>query len=136
MKKLLILTACTLLFACKAPAQPTVAVKNAAKHIGETVKVCDKVFSGKLETASQNTLLVMGSDDPNKALTVMIPAADRAKFKGKPEVDYRGKDVTVTGKLVAYKGRPEIVITDPKQLKVVLIDNTLKPAIDIKEPVH
>jgi hypothetical protein len=136
MKKLVIITVCELLFVYKASAQPTVAVKNAAKHIGQTVKICNKVFSGKLETASNNALLFIGSDDPDKALTVMIPAAYRAKFKGKPEVDYTGKDVTVTGKLAAYKGRSEIVISNPKQLKVVLIDNIIKPAIQIKQPIH
>src|SRR5277367_6811244 len=99
MKKLLVLTAFAASFAYKASAQTTVAIKNAAKHFGQTVKICDKVFGGKLITPSNTTLLDMGGDNPNQQLTIMIPAADRAKFKGRPEVDYRGKDIIVTGKL-------------------------------------
>jgi hypothetical protein len=132
MKKLLILTSFAALFAYTASAQTTVAVKNASRHIGQTVKICDKVFSGKLIKPSNLTLLDIGGDGPAQGLTIMIPGAARAKFKGKPEIDYTGKDVIVTGKLATYKGKPEIVITNPKQLKVVLIDNTRGPFISVK----
>jgi DNA/RNA endonuclease YhcR with UshA esterase domain len=127
MKKLLVLAAFAALFAYKASAQTTVAVKNAAKHIGQTVKICDKVVDGKLITTSNITFLNIG-DNPNQQLTIMIPAADRTKFKGKPEVDYRGKDIIVTGKLATYKGKPQITVSDPKQIKIVLMDNsTMQP---------
>jgi hypothetical protein len=132
MKKLLILTSFVALLAYQASAQITVAVKNAPRHIGQTVKICDKVFSGKLIKSSNITLLDIGGDEPAQGLTIMIPGADRAKFKGKPEIDYTGKDVIVTGKLATYKGKPEIVITDPKQLKVILIDNARGPLISVK----
>jgi hypothetical protein len=132
MKKLLILTSLVALFAYQAPAQTTVAVKNASRHIGQTVKICDKVFSGKLIEPSNITLLDIGGDEPSQGLTIMIPGADRTKFKGKPEIDYTGKDVIVTGKLATYKGKPEIVITDPKQLKIILIDNSRGPLISVK----
>lgn len=128
MKKLLVLTAFAALFAYKASAQTTVAVKNAAKHIGQTVKICDKVFDGKLITSSNITLLNIG-ENASQQLTIMIPAADRAKFKGKPEIDYRGKDIIVTGKLATYKGKPEIIVSDPKQIKIVLMDNSRMPFV-------
>ena len=123
MKKLLVLTAFAALFAYKASAQPTVAVKNAVKHIGQAVKICDKVVDGKLITSSNITLLNIG-DNPSQQLIIMIPAADRPKFKGRPEIDYRGKDIIVTGKLATYKGKPQIIVSDPKQIKIVLMDNT------------
>jgi micrococcal nuclease len=56
----------------------------------------------------------------------MIPGNARTKFTGRPEVDYNGKDVCVTGVVVDYRGKPEIVVNSPKQLKVVLTDNTVK----------
>jgi hypothetical protein len=123
MKKLFVFTTFVALFAFKATAQHTVPVKSAAKHIGETVIICDKVFSGKLSPSSNTTLLSMG-DNPSEELTVMIPAAYRSKFKGNPEIDYIGRDVIIKGKLVNDNGKPRIVVTDPKQLKVVLIDNS------------
>jgi hypothetical protein len=123
MKKLLIFTAFVILFTFKAMAQTTVPVKNAAKHIGETVIICDKVFSGKQVPSSNTTLLSIG-DGPNQDLTIMIPAVYRNKFRGNPEIDYIGRDVIIKGKLVNDHGKPRIVVTDPKQLKVVLIDNS------------
>jgi len=132
MKKRLILSAFATLLAYTASAQTTVAAKNAAKHIGETVTICDKVFSGKLVTPSNTTLMNIGSYDPDLTLTVVIPATARDKFKGTPEADYTGKDVTVTGKLISYKGKPGIIIIDPKQLKIVLVDNARTPFIPIK----
>jgi micrococcal nuclease len=127
MKKLLVLSAFAALLVCKVSAQNIIAPKNAAKHIGETVTMSDKVFSGKLIKSSNTTLLYLGGYAPNQELTVMIPGAYRAKFKGKPEIDYRGKYVIVTGKLIPYKSKPEIVITSPKQLKLILVDNAHTP---------
>lgn len=115
------------LLCLKVSAQTTIPAKDAAKYIGKTVTICDKVFSGKLLTPSNITLLYLGGNYPNQALTVIIKDADKNKFKGRPEVDDRGKDFTVTGKLVNYEGKPGIVVSDPKQLKVVLIDNARQP---------
>jgi hypothetical protein len=134
MKKLLTLTVFAAFFVYKTSAQTTIAVKNAAKHIGKTVTICDKVFSSAMLKPSNITQLDIGGYNPNQPLTIMIPAADRAKFKGKPEIDYRGKDVIVTGKLISYNGKPGIVITSPKQLRIVLIDNDFKPVI-AKKPM-
>ena len=128
--------ALVVLFTGNASAQTVVPAKNAGKHIGKTVKICDKVFGGRLLTPSNITLLDIGANSPNQELTIMIPSACRDKFKGRPEVDYRGKDVIVTGKLAVYNGKPEIVITRPEQLKMVLIDNSLKRAVPVKQPIH
>ena len=62
------------------------------------------------------TLLNLGGNYPNQLLTIMIPGKDRDKFKEKPEEVYKGKAVCVTGKIVDYKGKPEIVVSDPGQL--------------------
>ena len=134
MKKHFVFTAFVALFVFKATAQSTVPVKNAAKHIGETVTVCDKVFSGKQAPSSNTTLLSIG-DSPSQELTVMIPAAYRSKFKGNPEIDYIGRDVIIKGKLVNENGKPRIIVTDPKQLKIVLIDNSRTPFIG-KRDIH
>lgn len=39
-------------------------------------------------------------------------------FPGKPEKDYANKNVCVTGKLIDYKGKPEIVATKPAEIKI------------------
>lgn len=118
MKKLLFSTALVLATALYARAQTTIPAKEAAKHIGETVTITDKLFGGKFFDNTKMTLLDIGGSNPNQALTIMIPGADKSKFKGSPEVDYKGKTITVTGKVIDYKGKPEIIINDPAQLKL------------------
>lgn len=122
MKKLFILGSFLTLVACSASAQTVILAKDAARHIGDSVTVTDKIFGGKLFSPSNLTLLDMGGYNPNQLLTIMIAGTDRAKFKGQPEVDYKGKNVSVSGKLILYKNKPEIVITDPKQLSLAPAD--------------
>jgi DNA/RNA endonuclease YhcR with UshA esterase domain len=122
MKNIIILALFAVL-SVKASAQTIIAAKDAAKHIGETVTITEKVFSGKYFENNKMTLLDLGGYNPNQLITVMIPGADKEKFKGNPEADYKGKEITVTGKIIDYKGKPEIVVTDPKQLKIVMTDN-------------
>jgi DNA/RNA endonuclease YhcR with UshA esterase domain len=117
MKRLIIVVA--ILFAFKASAQTTtIAAKDADKHLNETVTVTGKIFGSKFFANSNMTLLDVDGFNPNQKLTLMISGTDRPKFKGKPEDDYKGKEVTVTGKIIDFKGKPEIVITDPDQIKI------------------
>ncbi|HEY0245649.1 MAG TPA: hypothetical protein VGC01_08810 [Mucilaginibacter sp.] len=124
MKKL-ILASIVALFAFTASAQTKIAPKDASKHIGEEVSITGKIFGSKFFANTNMTLLDVGGFNPNQDLTVMIAGADRSKF-GKPEEDFKGKEVTITGKIIDYKGKPEIVVTEPAQLKIVLSDNTVK----------
>jgi hypothetical protein len=47
--------------------------------------------------------------------TIVILGSDRPKF-GEPEIKLLGKTVCATGLIEAYKGKPEIVAKDPRQL--------------------
>lgn len=119
MKRTVILSLFMMLAAYSASAQTTIAAKDATKHIGETVVITDKVYGTKLFDNTNMTLLDLGGSHPNQYLTVVINGADRAKFKDKPEEYYKGATVSVTGKVIDYKGKPEIIITDPKDLKKI-----------------
>lgn len=99
-------------------AQTTVDIKDVAKHMGENVTICDKIYGGKFISGGGITLLNMGGVHPNELLTLLIKGDDRKKFKGNPEEDLKDKKVCVTGTLIDYKGKPEIIITDPAQIKV------------------
>jgi hypothetical protein len=117
MKKLLF-TASALLLSIGCFAQTKIEAKDAAKHLNEKVSICDKVFGGKFFTSSSLTLLDVGGNHPNEFLTLVIKAEDRKKFTTAPEDFYKGKNVCVTGKVIDFKGKPEVIITDPEQLKV------------------
>ena len=117
MKRILILASFAL-FAFNASAQKMIDVKDVAKHVGETLTVCGKVFSTKLITPSNMTFLDLGGFHPNQLLTIVIKGEDRSKFTGKPEEDFKDKAVCVTGTIIDYKGKPEIVVSDPKDIKL------------------
>ena len=100
-------------------AQTKVSLANADKNIGKTVTICDRVSEAKfLETSkTQPTLLNMGGIAPNNKLTIVINAENRKNFPGKPEETFQGKNVCVTGKLLAFNGKPEIIVTKPDEIQ-------------------
>ena len=118
LKRIIILASLALFLAFNASAQKMIDVKDAAKHVGETLTVCGKVFSTKLITPSNMTFLDLGGFHPDQLLTVVIKGEDRTKFTGQPEVDFKDKAVCVTGTIIDYKGKPEIVLSDPKDIKL------------------
>jgi len=99
-------------------AQKKLSPAEAKDHIGETASVCGTVASTRYapSTRGQPTFLNLDRPYPNQIFTVLIWGKNRSKF-GTPEVDYRGKQVCVTGKITEYRGVPEIAADDPKQIK-------------------
>jgi hypothetical protein len=94
-------------------AQTTINIKDVSKHIGETVTICDPVYT---TSALPNlTLINLGAEFPKQLLTVVIYKADLAKFK-EPEKTYLNKKVCITGKLVLYNDKPQIVVSEVKQI--------------------
>lgn len=129
MKRLIIFIVFTLVLGYSASAQTKIPAKDAAKHLNETLMVCDKVYGTKLIEASGMVLMDLGGAHPNQLLTVVIKGEDRGKFKDKPEEYFKGREICVTGKIIDYKGKPEIVVSDPADIKLELIDNTNKTPI-------
>lgn len=104
--------------------QPTLAQKKltaaeAKDHVGETATVCGSVASTRYasSTKGQPTFLNLDKPYPNQIFTVVIWGSNRAKF-GTPEVDYRGKQICVTGKITEYRGIPEVSANEPAQIAV------------------
>jgi hypothetical protein len=75
------------------------------------------VASSKFAAGSraQPTFLDLDKPYPNAPFTAVIFGDDRAKF-GTPETSLRGKRVCVTGQIRYYRGKPEIILSDPTQL--------------------
>ncbi|MES2111892.1 MAG: S1/P1 nuclease [Bacteroidota bacterium] len=86
----------------------TVKESELANHIGETVKVCSKVYGHK--DFGSMVLVNMGCEYPNSLFAVVL----RGDAKG---LELDGKLICVNGKVIDYKGKPEIVVTDPKQIE-------------------
>jgi DNA/RNA endonuclease YhcR with UshA esterase domain len=108
-----------LLIAGPACAQKKLAAAEAKDHFGETAIVCGEVVSTSYADSSngQPTFINLDRPYPNTIFTVVIWGENRSKF-GKPEDDYKGKRICVSGKITAYAGKPEIIAADPKQIRI------------------
>jgi nuclease S1 len=105
-------------WAAAAQAEP-ISPEDAAKHAGEDVTVCGIVAGAKYAAQVRGglTFIDFGKPYPNASFTALIFAESRAKF-GAPEKGLQGKQVCVSGKVQLFKGKAEMVLTDPKQLAV------------------
>ena len=99
---------------CFAQESKTYSASEAAKHVGETATVADKV-ANVFESKAGNVFLNFGARYPNQVFTAFIPKDSADQFPNAKELD--GRTVSITGKIVLYKGKPEIVLDHPSMLK-------------------
>ena len=118
--RILLLTFGLFLTTLTVQGQAIIKLEEVGKHVGDSVTVCGKVFSGRyLESASNTpTFINLGAAYPSQLLTIVIWGDVRKQFTGKPEDDWMNKDVCVTGRIALYKEKPQIVIYDSKQVKL------------------
>ncbi|MEO5947028.1 MAG: hypothetical protein ABIP79_09440 [Chitinophagaceae bacterium] len=107
-----------LLWTAIGQAQQEIKMEDLSKHIGDSVTVCTKIYGGIFLDRSKDTptLLNAGANYPNSPLTIVIRAEARKKFKEAPEVFYKDKNVCITGKVILFKEKPEIVVYDESQM--------------------
>jgi micrococcal nuclease len=118
MKSIVIaLIICTL--SLSVSSQTSIKLEEVSKHIGDSVTVCGKVAGMRYFENSKNkpTFLNIGAKHPDQLLTVVIWENARALFTGKPE-DLMDKNICITGRIILYKEKPEIVIEKTEQIVV------------------
>ena len=111
--------ACALLFAGLANGRgQTLRPAEAIQHLGEHATVCGTVANAKYASRSRGrpTFLNLDRPYPNHVFTILIWGEHRAKF-GQPERDLDGERVCATGTITAYKGRAQIIVESPGQLR-------------------
>jgi ATP-dependent helicase YprA (DUF1998 family) len=116
---LIVLTAIT----SSAFSQKEIKLEDVRNHIGDSVKLRAKIYDGKyIESAEgRPTFLNVGNKYPNALLTLVIWEDVRKQFKSPPEEMYnKGNEKWITGKIILYKNKPEIVITNPNQISEVV----------------
>jgi hypothetical protein len=113
---MLIASAALVGWATAAYAEP-LTPEDAGKHVGETATVCGQVAGAKYvgQVKGGPTFIDFGKPYPNATFTALIFGSDRPKF-GTPEKTAQGKQLCVTGKIRLYDGKPQVILTDPKQL--------------------
>lgn len=114
-----ILSAILVLAFCTSAQSGKITASQAKDHVGEVQTVCGKVVSTHFAAQSkgQPTFLNLDEPYPNEIFTILIWGSDRAKF-GAPETKYQNASVCVTGKITSYRGRVEIVATEPSQISL------------------
>jgi len=88
---------------------PVTDLKNITQSVGKTVYVKGKVYG--IKDIGSMVLVNLGAAYPNQLLTLALKG--KAKDVAS-QID--GKDISVVGTVINYKGKPEIVITDPKMI--------------------
>ncbi len=118
MKKILLIS--TICFVSKLSFAQAHSPEDATNHIGDSIKICGKIFSGRFFETSNNspTLLNMGAAYPASPLTVMIPGTVRSRMGYAPEIELKEKNVCVSGKIILYKEKPQIIVYSASQLEV------------------
>lgn len=103
-------------------AQTSITPEEAKAHIGDSVEIRGKVFGMTyLENAKNGpTLINLGAKYPNQLLTVVIFKDVKDKLGYNPlEEKYVQGVVVAKGRIVLYKDKPQIVISDPKQISFI-----------------
>jgi hypothetical protein len=88
---------------------------EATNYIGQEVIVTDKV--AQVTFRATVALVNLNLKYPESPLTCVIRNQDTNKF---PNIEgYFGRRVEITGRIINYQGRPEIILTSPEQVKIL-----------------
>lgn len=80
-----------------------------SQHIEQTVTVSGKVYGVK--DVKSMILVNVGGSYPNQPLTVVLKSGAKSLVS---KID--GKEIIVTGEVILYKGKPEIIVSDSSQI--------------------
>jgi micrococcal nuclease len=96
----------------------TLTAAQAKNHVGENATVCGAVASATFAARSkgQPAFLNLDKPHPEGIFTALIWGSERSKFSH-PEDTYKGKHICVTGAITLYGGVPQIVVTEPRQIR-------------------
>ena len=94
---------------------PLIPVTDATNYMYQQVVVRDVVVQVALR--STVALLNLNQEYPGSPLTCVIQANNTNKF---PDLDgYLGQLVEVSGRITAYQGRPQIILTTTNQIQII-----------------
>ena len=88
-----------------------ISINDINNHIGEQVNVCSKMYGFK--SLENMTLVNFGAAYPNQLLTVVLRGAALEDYK-----NFGSKNICVAVKIIEYRGKPEIIVTEHNQIKI------------------
>jgi micrococcal nuclease len=97
----------------------TIPLDSVIKYEGKTVTVCSNVIGVyKSKGKYGGTYLNFGKPYPYQTFQVVIFKKDLGNFKYIPFEYLEQKNICVTGTVIIYKGKPEIIVTKEEQITV------------------
>jgi endonuclease YncB( thermonuclease family) len=90
--------------------------EEAHRHGGEEIVVEGTIVRTH---RAEKVLYLNFHSNWKRYLTLVIFVKDLPLFPGNPETAYKGKRVRVRGEVKLYKDRPEMVVRDPGNIKIV-----------------
>lgn len=98
----------------------TISPEEAELYNDEKVIVCGAIVATKYlpNSAKAITYLNFSKAYPETPFTAVVFGESRVKFPEAPEEFYLEKEVCVRGRVVAYRGNPQMVIHHPNQIEV------------------
>lgn len=101
-------------------AQREIKVEEAKDHVGDSVKICTKIFGAIVNdnAAGDGIYLFAGGNYPNAPLTLLIRNENRRFFDYVPEKDLKDRGVCITGRIELVKDKPQIFISKQGQIDI------------------
>jgi hypothetical protein len=116
---ILILSAISL----SALSQKEISLGEVASHVGDSVTVSGKIDGVKVfvddDKKPTRVLLNLGGAYPNQILTIVVDPSYAMDGKIMPGETAKGSTAKAMGTIVVYKGKPQIVVSSPKQLHII-----------------
>jgi DNA/RNA endonuclease YhcR with UshA esterase domain len=85
---------------------------QAQAHVGETATVEGKASVQR--TRDRETYIRVDGNGPNAPMSAYISRWNQVQFQDIDMLD--GKKVRITGRISTFRGKPEIFLTDPRQI--------------------
>lgn len=111
----------------KFEAPKKISAAQAKEHVNETLTVTGKV--AQVSTTSRMVYLNLEKRYPDSPFTGVIFADKTNEFRGLEKLN--NMQVELTGKITAYRDKPQIVLTSSNQIQVV--EKTATPAVSEKK---
>lgn len=108
-----------LLFGSISFAQKKITLEEIPQNFDKKVTICDKIYGSYIIKSNGMTLLNVGKPYPDNPLTLAIFEKDLKNFSYVPADFLPEKSFCVTGKLILYKDKPEIILKSEKDIQLV-----------------
>jgi hypothetical protein len=98
-------------------AQNQISLDQISENMGKKVKICDKIYGSYITKGESPIILLnVGAEFPDNPFTLVVYQKSRKNFSYDPSEFLVGKSFCTTGKLVEFKGKPQIVLNSDKDL--------------------